>query len=226
MSFYTLHFIHRTLSHIKQIMSKQILLILSLFIISCNPASKKDQIVPENYINGIPKSVKQSILETKIILSEIKDPYELHLYEKIQFIINDKVTLEYKKDDLEIEGYQDNVCVFFQKPENGSFVNFYVFTSNNRPSPNKFIVFKQSANEIKFIGETEESTADIFGDVDLDGIFEIGGFNNYCQPGTKENEQPDHPLFCIEHLRVYEIGNTFERDSIMENFIKKNKNMR
>jgi len=197
--------------------------ILSIFVFSCKPSVEANQIKPEDFIYGIPKSVKQNILETEIVLSEIKDPYELHIYGKIQFVINDEIILEYKTEYLEVEGYQDNICNFFQLLENGRFANFYVFKSNKRPSPNTFLVFKQIDNVVEFIGETEESTAEIFGDVDLDGRFEIGGFKNYCEPGTKENEQPNHPQFCIEHLRIYEIGNHFVRDSIMEGFIKKRK---
>jgi len=220
------------------------LLALTLSIVSCNPYNKNNKIEPSqntsadtiivfqtkeivsnDYIDGIPKTVKQNLFETKILLSKLTDPYDLHLYGKIEFIIDNKIALEYKEKYLEIEGYQDNVCTFFQQQENGGFVSFYVFRYNNRPSPDKFLVFKQIGNEIKFIGTTEQSTADVFGDIDLDGKFEIGGFNTNCEPGTKENDQPSHPLFCIDHLRVYEIGDIFIRDTIVERFIKNNKNV-
>lgn len=220
-------------------MTKQILLILTLFVISCkSPTNETEiktkentaknnvlEIKAENYIEGISKKVEQNISDTKIILSELNDPYDLHLYGKIKFIVDNKTILEYKTKHLEIEGYQGKVCTFFEQRVNDRFVSYYIFKSNNRPEPNKFLIFKQTEKKIKLIGETEETTADIYGDVDLDGKFEIGGFNTYCQPGIKENEQPNHPQFCIEHLRIYEIGDSFERDKIMENFIKNEKNV-
>jgi len=225
-----------TLNLIKK---RLILFLLTLFIVSCNSLTKENntevndtnttdtlqtkEIISDDYINGIPKTVAQNIYGTRIVLSELNDPYDLHLYGKIDFFIDNQNVFEYNEKYLDVEGYQDNICAFFEQREQGELTSFYIFRFNNRPLPDKFLVFKQINNKIKFIGTTEQSSSEIFGDVDLDGKFEIGGFNDYCEPVNDESDKSGHPFFCLDNLRIYEIGNSFDRDTILENFIIENK---
>ena len=220
-------------------------IILLLAILSCNTSNEntvvkeivkietdtiyvnKGSTTPDtSLIEGVPKVVKQNLSDIKIVLSKLSDPYEFHLYGKIEFFINQKLIYTYENEYLEIQAYQDNVCSSFEILENEIFSTFYIFRSNNRPEPNNFIVFKKVGKSIEKVGETETLTGEIYGDIDLDGIFEIGGFNRHCEPGVKETENPNHPLFCSDFLRVYEITNTIERDTIVEQTILKRKKQR
>ena len=85
-------------------------IILLLSILSCNTSNEntvvkeivkietdiiyvnKGSTTPDtSLIEGVPKVVKQNLSDIKIVLSKLSDPYEFHLYGKIEFFINQKL---------------------------------------------------------------------------------------------------------------------------------------
>ena len=176
-------------------------------------------------INEIPKKVEQNISDVKVVLSKPIDSLEQHLYGRLDFLIDNKLRATSEYDNLKIEGYQDNVCAFFHREEKGKRVTYYILKLDKKPKPNGYLIYKKSNEILLMIAEITSNTADIFGDVDFDGKFEIGGFNNYCKNGKLNKYELEYPLCNIDSLEIIEIGGKIQRDTTLENLIKKNKNV-
>jgi hypothetical protein len=69
------------------------------------------------------------------------------------------------------------------------------------------------------LGITDNSTAEIFGDIDYDGKFEIGGFT-YLFQGSKGGEKPDS-TFYNKSYKVFEIDVGFPIDRKLTNYFLK-----
>jgi hypothetical protein len=119
-------------------------------------------------------------------------------FEGVEFFRNQKSILRYTTDDLQIYSTDDNGndSNWFteHKDKNGSLYIIRVF---NGPAPDRFLIVRSTSSDIRTLGITEPNSAEIFGDIDFDGIFEIGGFSQYCQGGDK-NCNPSNYYSIIE----------------------------
>lgn len=132
---------------------------------------------------------KDSIVLSKKIENDL--PY----YGKLEIYRNGISIFEYENEHLELEGFSGTI--FKEQSKDDSY--YYVFTINDRPSPNKFLVIKTSIDTTFVFGTTDNNTAEIFNDIDYDGKFEIGGYTDWG--GQYE---------------VFEIDNGFPRDIAIE----------
>jgi len=149
-------------------MKEMLIILIVLILVGCNINEKSENLdrpissnnadtisQPNNnfsdqFIDGIPKTVEQNIFgTTKIVLSKLGDPYDLHLYGQIEFFIEGQKVFEYKEKYLQVEGYQDKVCDFFGLKQDGQYNLFYIFRFSNRPSPDGFLVIRESNKKMK-----------------------------------------------------------------------------
>jgi len=70
----------------------------------------------------------------------------------------------YSSDEIEFEGFDTVV---------------YIFTQNERPEPNRYLIVSVTEDSSWIVVTTPSNTAEIFGDIDADGKFEIGGIKEY-----------------------------------------------
>jgi len=113
-------------------------------------------------------SIYQIVGEDSIVLT---DKWEY--FGAIQIFRKNKKVLELneknnKEFSYEIDVFENSICKVF----NG----YYIFKVDNRPSLNSYFIVKKTEAGFEILGETEANTAFIFGDVDNDNYFEIGGF--------------------------------------------------
>ena len=165
-----------------------------------------------------PPSIEYSIGDLKFIFSNLTDPYDLGLYQRIEVKLNDSSQVIIESKTLELEGKT------FELTPNYVFLtdstSYYLITANNRPEPNYYYILKRTEQKVELVGQTEPLTKELFGDIDKDGHLEIGGFNTHCQGATEEDfKDPD---FCLDHFRVFEIKNGIYRDEETEEKERKN----
>ena len=168
-------------------------------------------------------SINYSIGELIFTFSNLTDPYDLGLYQRLEVSVKGDIQLTIEEKYLELEGQNFELspkCLYATDT-----CTIYLITANNRPEPNFYYLLKQVGDRVELIGKTETLTKDLFGDVDNDGFLEIGGFNTYCEGSTMEDF--DDPAFCLDNFRVYEVRDSIVRDTLTEfNEIKKIKNVR
>jgi len=119
---------------------------------------------------------------------------ETDFYNSINVFRNGKLIYSQYDPTWELIAYPGKL---FVEQWNGPEQNYYyIFELSGGPSPSKFLIVNTNINETKFFGITPSSSAEIFGDIDFDGVFEIGGFIDYCQEDSK-SKCPDSTLYQI-----------------------------
>jgi len=216
----------QTLAHIKMKRLLQILFLLTLT--NCGQQQNPDKETWDKIDETIkeveppkeqtPPSIEYSIGDLKFIFSNLTDPYDLGLYQRIEVKLNDSSQVIIESKTLELEGKT------FELTPNYVFLtdstSYYLITANNRPEPNYYYILKRTEQKVELVGQTEPLTKELFGDIDKDGHLEIGGFNTHCQGATEEDfKDPD---FCLDHFRVFEIKNGIYRDEETEEKERKN----
>jgi len=173
--------------------------------------------------NQTPPSIDYSIGELTFTFSNLTDPYDLGLYQRLDVLVKGDSQITIEEKHIELEGKNFELSTKFLFTTDSSTI--YLITANNRPEPNFYFLLKQVGNKVQLVGKTEPLTKELFGDIDNDGYLEIGGFNTHCQGATMENF--DNPDFCLDNFRVYEIGDSIARDTLTEiEELKKIKNVR
>lgn len=151
---------------------KVILLFLSLS--SFGQENYQDKLILpfEKYVDSLETdyrfSIYQIIGEDSIVLT---DKWEY--FGAIQVFNNNIKILELSEEknkdfSYEIDIFKNSICKIFN--------DYYIFKIDNRPSLNSYFILQKTKTGFEILGETEENTAFIFGDVDNDSYFEIGGF--------------------------------------------------
>ena len=140
----------------------------------------------------------------------IKSFGDFPFFDKVQVFRGKQSLLNYTEKDLEIIGTPMN-C--FVEHNNGHGEYFYIVRIFNGPGPDKFLIIKTTENKATIFGTTEPNSAEIFGDVDYDGKFEIGGLTRYCQGGDKNC----HPK---DYYKVFEIDDNFPTDNVLTDYFK------
>ncbi len=133
-------------------------------------------------------------------------------YDGIQIFRGQQLIIDYQEKNLEIIGTPQNVFVEHSRRTQNEY--FYIFKIFEGQSPNSFLIVITSKEESSIFGKTETNSADIFGDIDYDGKFEIGGWTDYCQEDDS-NKCPDMNLY-----RVFEIDDNFPTDTTLTKIFK------
>lgn len=181
------------------------IIILSILSFSCENFLKKES--PKE-----PKEefifVTEKVNDITIRLSSFIDSTNLlpeHHFNKIEFLVNDSVPIfNHKLQKSSIVGYSNKTCTFYD--------DFFIFKTSDQPNPDKYLVFKNEKNKINFYGETENVSGEIFGDIDQDGKFEIGGYTTFHKDTLISRGK-----FINKNIRVFELGKSIKRDKNIEN---------
>ena len=133
------------------------------------------------------------------------------LYNNIRIYRAHKLIFEYGYENLEVEGFPFSVFVEHEI----SFCKeyFYIFKLFNAPDPSKFLIIKTAKDKTIYFGTTKSSSAEIFGDIDYDGKFEIGGCEWYCESGDSTCNQ-------MNLYNVFEVDTNFQTDTTLTRCIK------
>lgn len=133
------------------------------------------------------------------------------LYNKIKIYREHKLIFEYGYENLEVEGFPFSVFVEHEISLCKEY--FYIFKLFNAPEPSKFLIIKTDKDKTIYFGTTKSSSAEILGDIDYDGKFEIGGYEWYCEYGDSACNQMD--LY-----NVFEVDTNFPTDTILTRCLK------
>lgn len=106
-----------------------------------------------------------------VFLTNKQDPL-MSVYGQLTLNRKGKVLLNYYENDMEIRGSQDAIFDEYYTPNIG---HLYFFRYDDRPLYDRVLVICSKKDTAFVVGITENNSNTIFGDVDLDGFFEIGG---------------------------------------------------
>lgn len=186
---------------------------------------QKHAVLKEQSMLTVTDSIPNTLLYEhhgfRFVFSDLTDPYEMGLYQKLQIQRKDSTLITISADILELEGKS------FQLDKEHVFetatATYYLITANNRPEPNYYYVVQCTDANAKLIGKTTPNSKQQFGDLDGDGLLEIAGFTTHCQ--ATDEEDFNDPEFCLEYFEVLEVGETIQRDLATEKvFLKKLRN--
>lgn len=135
-----------------------------------------------------------------VVLSGVEDS-EFQYFSKIDIFRKGKKMFELEDKNMELQGFQGK-CFIETSNDKGYF---YIFTYNDRPLPNKYLIIKVESDSVYLFGITGNSTAEIFGDIDRDGMFEIGGYQDYND----------------KNIYVFEISDKFKKDKTLSDCLNK-----
>lgn len=169
---------------------------------------------PETSKTGESKSARvqdSTIIQTYQNVEFIYSENDLNWFGRLDVRSGRDTLITLNENDLELTADQfildDNVFEMGDKT--------YLFVKwDNRPEPHGFYVFEFHFGNIKLIGKTGPTTAEFIEDIDNDGRLEIGGYQIHCQASLLE--QMDNPGWCLDQLRVYEVGSEIVRDPAAE----------
>ncbi len=142
----------------------------------------------------------------------LSDDDKSEFYDWIKIFRGQQLIFEHREKYLEIVGSPQRV--FFEHPAQTPNEYFYILRMFEGQSPNSFLIIKTSKDKTIIFGKTETNSADIFGDVDYDGKFEIGGWTDFCQ----EDELKKCPNMDL--YRIFEIDDNFPTDSTLTRIFK------
>ncbi len=147
--------------------------------------------------------------DSVILLSNDNDN---KFYDRIQIYRGQKLILDYSEKNLELIGTPKNLFVEHSRRTLNEY--FYIFKMFGGQSPDSFLIIFTSKEKTSIFGKTDSNSAEIFGDVDYDGKFEIGGWADYCQE-CESIKCPDLDLY-----RVFEIEDNFPIDTTLTTIFK------
>ena len=133
-------------------------------------------------------------------------------YDRILIYRNKKLIFEYSEENLEVIAFPHSLFIEHQNKVCKEW--FYIFKLFGGHLPDYFLIISTSIDKTYLFGKTITSTAEIFGDVDYDGKFEIGGFEWYC-------EADDSSCSMKNLYSVFEIDEGFPIDTTLTNYFKK-----
>jgi hypothetical protein len=180
-------------------------LILSFLIILFYCTSEKKQ---ESKVQLDHSTYKISSNKDSIVLV---GPSPFHF--GIQVYREKKKILDYTDKELQINSTDSNGNDSKWFTEYKGSEDFYIITVFGGPGPDQFLVFKVTKSSVFVLGKTEPNSAEIFGDIDFDGKFELGGLRAYCQGG-------DDACHSVDYYRAFEIAEGFPTDSALTNYFK------
>jgi hypothetical protein len=203
-------------------MTKLTFILLLFTLLSCTSSKKENQEVKSDsiQINTTPSSPVDSdssdseqMGQTVNTISRNRDSIVLSganpFFNRVQIFREQKRILDYTIKDFEIIGNRSN---WFTE-HSYRLEYFYILRLFDAPDPDRFLIIKTTDTNTTILGITERSSAEIFGDVDYDGKFEIGGMSGWCGAG-------DNNCRSIDHYRIFEIADNFPTDTALTNYFK------
>jgi hypothetical protein len=154
--------------------------------------------IGNNYANTSPSKLTWASDRSKADSIVLSEPFEKDMpyFTRIEIFRNGKPIFAFRDSTAEIDGSGD----LFIEHMIGRWPNFYlIFRCSGRPQVDYFLVLQKSEKGYVNIGYTPSSSAEILGDIDYDGEFEIGGFENLHEAGDTDKE------VCASLKREYKI---------------------
>ncbi len=125
----------------------------------------------------------------------------------------------FQSDSLEVRGYQGSLVTENYNP---SGYMEYIFKCDERPEPDRYLVVRIRKDTATLLGVSPHSSGEIFGDVDLDGYFEIGGVSSW----TEEGDTPEFRVFKVDEKFPVDRRLTESIQSIIRSKVKRGKRKR
>jgi len=170
-------------------------------------------LMSNSYSEDIPSEIFQKTYgympsaSDSVVLADLMES-DLPFYTAVRIYRNGKKVFSLKDSTIEIDG--SNSKFFIEHHISQSSDTYLIFTISGRPSVDYYLVLKKSKTGYENIGFTPSSSADIFGDIDCDGKFEIGGFENFHEGGVT----PEETMKIAEReYRVFDVESGFPLDS-------------
>ena len=179
------------------------ILIFSTLFSGCDYFQKKQTDIKKETVKSISQNTNDLVIK---LTSPIDTTHQVpsYLYNEIDFMINDSVSLfNYKSEKENIIGYQDKICEIYS--------NLFIFKLDDSLNPNKYLIFKKEMDKIEYYGITENVSGEIFGDVDYDGKFEIGGYTTFHTDSLISRGK-----YVNNNFKVYELNDSIRRDKNIE----------
>src|SRR5690606_21593251 len=179
------------------------ILIFSTLFSGCDYFQKKQTDIKKETVKSISQNTNDLVIK---LTSPIDTTHQIpsYLYNEIDFMINDSVSLfNYKSEKENIIGYQDKICEIYS--------NLFIFKVDDSLNPNKYLIFKKEMDKIEYYGITENVSGEIFGDVDYDGKFEIGGYTTFHTDSLISRGK-----YVNNNFKVYELNDSIRRDKNIE----------
>src|SRR5690606_41863254 len=120
--------------------------IFCAIFLSCNYFQTKHTDIKKETVKSISQNTDNLIIK---ISSPIDTTHRVpsYLYNEIDFMINDSVSLfNYKSEKENIIGYQDKICDIYS--------NLFIFKVDDSLNPNKYLIFKKEMDKIEYYGIT------------------------------------------------------------------------
>jgi hypothetical protein len=133
-------------------------------------------------------------------------------YDQIKIFRGQQLIFNHSDKDLEIIGTPKATFVEHDIETYSQY--YYIFKIFEGESPESFLVIKTTKDQTSIFGKTDTNSADIFGDIDYDGKFEIGGWTDYCQ------EDESHKCPDLDLYTVFELGDNFPTDTTLTTFFR------
>jgi hypothetical protein len=110
--------------------------------------------------------------------------------------------------------FYDNRGVFTEHRLSNGKESYLIFSCADMPSCDYFFVLHKSESGYNQLGNTGNITAEIFGDIDHDGVFEIGGFENMHEGGNTIEETIQ---IATKQYKIFEVRPGFPLDKQLMN---------
>jgi hypothetical protein len=143
----------------------------------------------------------------------LSDPPEndMPFYSTISIYRKSVKIYSYHDSSVEIDG---NDIIFTEHILERQGESQLIFRCSGRPGDDYFFVIQKNNNGYVKLGYTPNSSAEIFGDIDYDGIFEIGGFENFHEGGSTTEETIK---IAKGEYKIFKVLNKFPVDTLLTN---------
>jgi len=126
------------------------------------------------------------------------------LYSGFKIIRDEKAVFTFNQGVIEIEAFSP---LLHKVISDGR--KFIILNVCGRPTVGWYLCLEQVGAEYRLFGETPKCTTEIFGDIDSDGIFEIGLTNPLHE--SLENKEAENRHY-LENVKVIELKDNFPVD--------------
>jgi hypothetical protein len=134
-------------------------------------------------------------------------------YNRISIYRQDKLIFEYTDEYLEVIGMPYSLFVEQEITFHKEY--YYIFKLFGGFQFERYLIIKTTPDSTFIFGKTDMNSALLFGDIDFDGNFEIGGFSDLCED-FDNHICPDTSLFV-----VFEIRDGFPKDLALTRYFRR-----
>jgi hypothetical protein len=197
---------------------KYFALILMLIVAIISSSTNAQEIKKSISQRTLPiyKISKNNTLEPESDTVELSDLFEPDFpsFTTITIYRNNKKIFSFH--DPKGEFYDDKGLFTEHKSLHGK-ESYLIFSCSGRPSADYYFVLHKSESGYTQLGYTASITAEIFGDIDHDGVFEIGGFENMDEVGNTIDESI---RIATKQYKIYKVLPNFPLDKTLMDAIR------